>query len=99
MEAKSLRMEGEDHIILSSQSGSITLDAGQVVLDPLALPEGGLGGPRGYPGEENQYKLCICSPSGKLFSVPTQISGSKAVTTCDTMLPSWTTHPCETDLD
>ena len=88
VESKSLQMEAGQAVNLKSDAGAITL-SGQVMLDPLALPEGG----GGYPGQEDQMKLCICSPSGKIFAVPIKV-GTK-FTTCETTLDDWKKHPCD----
>ena len=90
-------MEGGENIMIRSETGSIVLD-GDVSLDPLALPVGG-GGFTG--GEKSQYKVCICSPSGKIFAIPIPIlkasDPSNPKITCDSMPTHWKTHPCEED--
>ncbi len=92
VEAKNIRLEAGEHMELTSKEGSITFD-GKVTLDPLALPVGG----GGYPGETNQFKVCVCGKTGKLFSVPV-ISKSKLGTrspgeACLQQL--WKVHPCD----
>ena len=100
MEAKSMLWEAGQHVTVASESGSITLD-GQVVLDPLGLPVGG----GGYQGEKAQYKVCICSPSGKLFTVPAKVAntaaagrggGRMSASSCDMVFDDFP-HPCEED--
>ncbi len=40
----------------------------QISLDMRALPRGGLG----YAGEEPQYKMCVCMPSGMVYRIKMQ---------------------------
>ena len=40
----------------------------QISLDMRALPRGGLG----YAGEEPQYKMCVCMPSGMVYRIKVQ---------------------------
>jgi len=78
-------LEAPENITLDSSSISIF---GNVVIDPLALPLGG----GSYPGEKPQYKICICYPSGILFTVPAKtLSGRNS---CDADSKIGRLHPC-----
>lgn len=79
-------MEAAENITF--ESGAIHI-SGDVVIDPLALPLGG----GGYPGEKPQYKICICYPSGKLFTVPAMNYTSR--NSCDVHIGSGRVHPCD----
>lgn len=89
LDGRTMSLEAGQGIAMTSQTGHIVLD-GQVVLDPLALPVAG-GGPA-YQGETSQYKLCICSPSGQLFSVP-------ASSGCGDHPTDLHHHPCDESED
>ncbi len=92
VEAKNILLEAGDHMELTSKDGTITFD-GKVSLDPLALPVGG----GGYPGETNQFKVCVCGKSGKLFSVPvlskSKLGNRSPGEACLQQL--WEIHPCD----
>ena len=86
VDGRTMSMEAGQGIVMASQTGHIVLD-GQVVLDPLALPvASGKASSYLLRQEKSQYKLCICSPSGQLFSVP-------ASSDCDYQ-PIQDSHPC-----
>ncbi|XP_040568796.1 uncharacterized protein Scgbeta isoform X1 [Lepeophtheirus salmonis] len=72
IESKNIKMEAGEHIIFSSDS-KIVIDAEDIRLDPLALPVGGDGG---YPGENPHFKICICLPSGLVYTIPENVSGT-----------------------
>ena len=42
----------------------------------MMLPHGGV---QGYSGEEGQYKLCVCHPSGLVFKVREKRKGEQIV--------------------
>ena len=100
VEAKKVQLEAGENIMISSETGSIILEGNSILLDPLALPVGGEGF---TGGEKSQYKVCICSPSGKLFAVPVRTEKrdekGKLVSSanCDKIPSEWKRHPCEED--
>ncbi len=83
-------------IDLSSSAGEIVLD-GSVAIDPRGLPQGG----HGYPGEEPQFKLCVCMPSGMVYRVavpsppfpPGAAGPDRRPANCD-QSEDWDYHPC-----
>ena len=100
VEAKRVEFEAGQNIRINSETGSIILDSESISLGPLGLP---LGGEGFTGGEKSQYKVCICSPSGKLFTVPVMIERRAengriiSRTSCDTIPNDWKSHPCEED--
>lgn len=71
VESKSVTLEAAENITIESNIIDIT---GDLLIDPLALPVGG----GGYPGEKPQFKICICSKSGKLFVIPATTSTGRS---------------------
>ena len=59
-------------------------------MDPRALPLGG----GDYPGEEGQFKLCVCAPEGLLYRVPVEEADGKEARCSDN--GEWEYHPCKT---
>lgn len=100
VQAKRVEFEAGKDIRINSESGDIILDSESISLGPLGLP---LGGEGFTGGEKSQYKVCICSPSGKLFTVPVTIEkrgGNGRIisrTSCETIPYGWERHPCEED--
>ena len=101
IQARRVHFEAGQNIKINSDTGSIILDGESISLGPLGLP---LGGEGFTGGEKSQYKVCICSPNGKLFTVPVRIEkrdeNGRIVsrTTCETMPNDWERHPCEDDV-
>ena len=101
VEAKKVHFEAGQNIKINSNTGSIILDGETISLGPLGLP---LGGEGFTGGEKSQYKVCICSPSGRLFTVPVRIEKRDdkdrviSRTTCETIPKSWERHPCEDEI-
>eukprot|EP00096_Caligus_rogercresseyi_P012745 TRINITY_DN5441_c0_g2_i1.p1 TRINITY_DN5441_c0_g2~~TRINITY_DN5441_c0_g2_i1.p1 ORF type:complete len:267 (+),score=55.38 TRINITY_DN5441_c0_g2_i1:107-907(+) len=77
VDSKDVKLEAGESIVLSSES-KIVIDGEDIRLDPLALP---IGGGSGYPGELGHFKVCICLPSGLIYSIPENVSG--VLITCD----------------
>ena len=100
VQAKRVEFEAGQDIRINSESGDIIFDSESISLGPLGLP---LGGEGFTGGEKSQYKVCICSPSGKLFTVPVMIEkrgGNGRIisrTSCETIPYGWERHPCEED--
>ena len=98
VQAKRVEFEAGQNIRINSETGSIILDSESISLGPLGLP---LGGEGFTGGEKSQYKVCICSPSGKLFTVPVMIEkrgeSGRIIsrTSCETIPYNWERHPCE----
>ena len=98
IESKRAHFEAGQNIMISSDRGSITLDGDSISLGPLGLP---LGGEGFKGGEKSQFKVCICSPSGKLFTVPVQEGKRDSTgrtisrTTCELSIKDMDNHPCD----
>ena len=98
VEAKRVEFDAGNNIEISSEAGNIILDGETISLGPLGLP---LGGEGFTGGEKSQHKVCICSPSGKLFAVPVYAEKRDekgrivSRTTCETIPSDWENHPCE----
>ena len=100
VQAKRVDFEAGQNIRINSETGDIILDSESISLGPLGLP---LGGEGFTGGEKSQYKVCICSPSGKLFTVPVMIEkrgeSGRIIsrTSCESIPYDWDRHPCEDD--
>ena len=82
LDSRSWHFSAGSNIDLRSNS-SINISTGSFVIDPRALP---VGGGR-YPGLEPQLKMCVCLPSGLLFTIPFDMSlekgqGSRHASSC-----------------
>jgi len=67
IEGRKVSLTAAEDILVTSEQGSVKMEAGAgLVLDTVMLPHGGV---QGYSGEEGQYKLCVCHPSGLVFKV------------------------------
>ncbi len=105
LESRELEMSAGGDVLVSSDDGAVVLDADdRIVIDPRALPVGGAGDSDFFNlvaggGLENQFKLCICFPSGLVFQVPVIDAGGGggnfSSTSCgDRHL--WEHDPCQT---
>jgi len=68
---KSLNLDGRDDIQIHSISGRLIVESSSVYLDTLRLPRADI---QEEESTESEYELCICSPSGKLFKVSTELN-------------------------
>ena len=87
-----ISLTSSSDILLKSEVGAVELSGG-LVLDTVMLPHGG----GGYSGEEGQFQLCVCMPTGLLFkvAVPTDNPSrpAKHRVACPSV-PQGGNHPC-----
>ncbi len=99
VEGREVMLEASNGDLTLAAEHSIQLDAGELQIDPRALP---LSGGGRYPGETGQFKLCVCMPSGLLFRVKSPMSLPEGVEGPQPRVAScvdhseWEVHPCNT---
>lgn len=92
LDAKEQLWSADQNINLWSKNGSITMSAGSgIYLDPKRMPVVHME--NGIRAEKDQYKLCICMPSGKLFRVPVPQGIHASKVTCSHI--EWDLKLCE----
>ncbi|KAJ6635645.1 Beta-sarcoglycan [Pseudolycoriella hygida] len=88
LNGKEIFFSADQNLVLKSHNGSITLNgADGVFVDVKNIP---IVGEHGIKLDNEQFKICVCMPSGKLFRVPIPLSSHTVKGLC-----SHTKHdPC-----
>ncbi len=68
LNGKEIFFSADQNLVFKSHNGSIILSgANGIVLDVKNIP---IVGEHGIKLDNNQFKICVCMPAGKLFRVP-----------------------------
>lgn len=68
MDGKEITFSADQNLVFKAHNGSITLSgANGILIDVKNIP---IVGEHGIKLDNNQFKICVCMPTGKLFRVP-----------------------------
>ncbi|XP_058802633.1 uncharacterized protein LOC131670758 [Phymastichus coffea] len=89
MDSKDIMLAASNDILLRSKNGDIIIDAKQSINLPK-IPIASVN----FPSNElqDQYKVCVCMPDGKIFLVP--VNRPHAKINCAKAVRSMDTDPC-----
>lgn len=95
MESKEIVWSADKDVFLKSVNGSVVLDAKDgISIDVENIPVAPMFLQSPAASHEQQYKVCVCMPQGKLFKVPVRPGTSSRTVNCARVVRTPQNDPC-----